>query len=145
MNTPSVESDANPSSLGLSVEALSALLADIFSEEALADYHPEEAPAFDPISIRDLIREAASEGKHPAKLILGHKEATSYCDFLLMEYGELPPKGLKDSYFLGLQIVEDDVPSRIALEGNKPHDAWDAQLPPPWKDDQSPSSEDQAA
>lgn len=133
---------------GMTDAALRALLADIFADEeaALAEVSSQHQSVFDPIVIRDLIREAAAAGKHPAHLILGHAEADSYRLFLREEFDEPAPKDLKDSYFLGLHIVEEDTPSKLALAGEKPHDAWDAQFSPLWKEDgdlQGPA--DQAA
>ena len=147
MKTHPVDGNPRQNPLGLSDAALGALLTDIFAQASLA---PEETskdsePAFDPIAIRDMIREAAAAGDHPAKLVLGQLEADSYRDLLVEEYGEDPPKDLKDCYFLGLQIVEEDTLTKLALMGKKPHDAWDAQHTPPWKDDEHPSPEHQAA
>ena len=133
---------------GMTDAALRALLADIFADEqaVLTVDPPASESAFDPIAIRDLLREAAAQGKHPAHLVFGHAEADSYRAFLREEYGEAAPKDLKDSYFLGLHIVEEDTPSKLALAGDKAHNAWEARLNPLWKEDGDfPRSTDEAA
>ena len=136
MKTQPEQDSPNDESLNLKGAALEALLRDIFQQEEEELQHTQEQEsAFDPIYIRDLIRNAVAQGQHPAKLVFGHEQADAYRDFLYAEYGESAPKGLKDSYFLGLQIVEEDIDNKLALVGEKPHDAWDAQFPPPWKDD----------
>ena len=140
------QEDGTPQS-GPSDTALCALLTDIFEDEVtlLSQEAPDSSTAFNPIAIRDLIREAASEGRHPAHLVLGHAEADAYRTFLQEEYGQAAPKDLKDSYFLGLHIVEADTPSKLALSGEKSHDAWDSRLSPLWKEENDSGYTTQAA
>jgi hypothetical protein len=132
---------------GFTEDVLKAILRDLFPEapDTLDDAIRSEAPSFDPILIRDLLRKAIDAGRHPAHLVLGHAEAEAYRDFIRAEYGDEAPKDLKDSYFLGLHIVEDDTPSKLALAGEKPHDAWNDRLHPLWKGDDPTNPAGQAA
>ena len=137
----------NLASEGFSEEVLTSILRDLFPlESAILDDSLQSAtPSFDPILIRDLIRKAIDAGRHPAHLVLGHAEAEAYRDFIRAEYGDEAPKDLKDSYFLGLHIVEEDTPSKLALAGEKPHDAWHDRLHPLWKGDDPTNPAGQAA
>ena len=130
-----------------SQEVLEALLQDLFpdSPETIDGEIRSTTPGFDPILIRDLLREARASGRHPAHLVLGRAQADAYRTFLREEYGGEAPKDLKDSYFLGLHIVVEDTPSKLALVGEKTHDAWDAQLTPLWKEDDPTNPADRAA
>ncbi|MGE9268171.1 MAG: hypothetical protein ACQKBY_08740 [Verrucomicrobiales bacterium] len=96
-----------------------------------------EEAHFDPITVRDLIRRASLDGHHPQLIILGRRQAASYRDYVVAEYGEAP-KSLRDCYFLGLQLVESDVDDLLTVVGDKLHSAWDQQLRPLWEDDHHP-------
>ena len=94
----------------------------------------ETTPPWDPILVRDLVREAQSSGQHPALIELGHLEASSFRAFLAEAFGEEGTLTLKDTYYLGLEVVAVDTPTRLAVCGNKPNDAWGGELPPLWTD-----------
>ena len=96
----------------------------------------EEAatPAWDPVAVRDLIRQAELEGRHPSRLLLGQKESNAYHNHLATEFGEEALDTVRDNYYLGLEVVELDVPTKLEAVGDKPHHAWEGDLPPLWKE-----------
>jgi len=89
---------------------------------------------WDPIMVRDLVRNAQGSGQHPALLKLGKREATAFRSFLTEAYGVDGTLTPKDSYYLGLEVVEVDSPSHLSVGGCKAHDAWHGDLPPLWTD-----------
>jgi hypothetical protein len=91
-------------------------------------------PPWDPILVRDLVRQAQSTGHHPALLQLGHREAAAFRAFLSAAYGAEGTLTLKDTYYLGIEVVEIDAETHLSVGGSKQHDAWDGSLPPPWSD-----------
>ncbi|MGJ8695346.1 MAG: hypothetical protein ACSHYF_03450 [Verrucomicrobiaceae bacterium] len=74
-----------------------------------------EHPAFDPLKVRDMIREAERQGKHPNALILGMLESASFRHFVCRGFGEESGSELKTHYFMGLTIHEDCCLSRLEL------------------------------
>ena len=87
----------------------------------------EEAatPAWDAVAVRDLLRQAELEGRHPARLLLGRTEARAYHESLAAEFGEEARASVRDNYYLGLEVVETDVESQLEVEGDKPRHAWE--------------------
>ena len=102
-----------------------------------ADADGTPSITFDPIEIRDLIRQVTANGEHPSQVILGQREVAAYREFLIDEYGEAPAR-LQDSYIFGLQIIEGQAESQIEVSGAKKHDAWDQKLRPLWQDNENP-------
>lgn len=89
---------------------------------------------WDPIRVRDLVRETQAEGRHPAVIELGRREADSFRAFLAAAYGDEEAVILRDTYYLGLEVKPVEAPSRLAVTGFKAHDAWSGELTPPWTD-----------
>lgn len=69
-------------------------------------------------------------GRHPARLILGQSEADSFRKYFETSFGESLPRGLVDTYFLGLKVVESDSPHELTFEGEKIHPHTEDDLPP---------------
>lgn len=92
------------------------------------------AAGFDPIAIRDLVREATALGQYPALLILGKREADSFRHFLLEEFEEEATSPLRGHYYFGMKIVEEDVRSKLELAGHKSSGHPEDEFRPPWRD-----------
>ena len=90
--------------------------------------------AWDPVHVRDLLRKAQAEGQRPARLELGEQQANAFRAFLAKAYGEDGLFVLKDTYYLGLEVVQVEADSHLAVSGAKTHDAWEGDLPPLWTD-----------
>lgn len=98
---------------------------------------------FDPIALRDLLREAMAMGHNPSRLVMGRQEADAFRRFLLEEFEEVATTPLRDRYYLGLHLAEEDTPSKMELAGEKGPDA--DQFRPPWRDLDSPPAARQSA
>ena len=74
----------------------------------------EHHPAFDPIQVRNILRNEHSMGREPELLILGRMEMASFRHFISRGFGE--ESGVQMSqelFFLGIPVVADPVPSRL--------------------------------
>lgn len=87
-------------------------------------------PPWDPIAVRDLVRAAHGFQDHPAELVLGRAEAGALHAFLKDQYGDEAPSSLKSTYYLGLKVRTEDVPSRLEVSGTKPPAPIAGQLSP---------------
>ena len=68
-------------------EALDHLSADLHrSKSEMGSLMAEEAdhPAFDPLKVRDMIRECTRQGHEPTALVLGQIEAASFYHFIIL-------------------------------------------------------------
>ena len=101
------------------------------------------SPVWNPIAVRDLVRAAQGLHEHPAELILGQSEAAALQAFLEEQYGDEAPASLESTYYLGLKIRTEDVPSRLAVAGTKAPAPITGHLAPLWADD--PDEQPQAA
>ena len=70
-------------------------------------------PAFDPIHVRDLLREQHALGQDPKVLLLGRIEIASFRHFITRGYGEESGAPMPQLFFLGIPVVEDPAPSRL--------------------------------
>jgi hypothetical protein len=73
----------------------------------------EEHPAFDPIQVRNLLREKKAQGFEPGLLILGRIEMASFHHFVSRGFGEESGSPLGGLYFLGIPVVADASPTRL--------------------------------
>ena len=94
----------------------------------------ETSAEWDAILVRDLVRQAQANGHHPAYLELGEREANSFRSFLAKAYGEEGLFILKDTYYLGLEVVQVGALSHLAVTGEKTQNASSGDLPPLWAD-----------
>jgi hypothetical protein len=74
-----------------------------------------EHPAFDPLKVRNMIRQISNEGEEPTALILGRIEAASFRHFVSRGFGEESGSDLKHLFFMGLSIFEDQCPTRLEI------------------------------
>jgi hypothetical protein len=72
-----------------------------------------ECPAFDPIEVRNLLREKIAEGHQPGLLILGRLEMASFRHFVSRGFGEESGSPMGGWYFLGIPVVADVSPTRL--------------------------------
>lgn len=70
-------------------------------------------PAFDPIQVRNLLRDERAEGHEPELLILGRMEMASFRHFISRGFGEESGAQLNELFFLGIPVTADQVPSRL--------------------------------
>jgi hypothetical protein len=70
-------------------------------------------PAFDPIQVRNLLRDERAEGHEPELLILGRMEMASFRHFISRGFGEESGAQLNELFFLGIPVIADPVPSRL--------------------------------
>lgn len=73
----------------------------------------ESQPAFDPIKVRDLLRNERAGGREPGHLILGQVEMASFHHFICRGFGEESGAPMSELFFLGIPVIEDPAPSRI--------------------------------
>ena len=73
----------------------------------------EEHPAFDPIQVRNLLREKKAQGYEPGLLLLGRVEMASFQHFVSRGFGEESGSPLGGVYFLGIQVIADASPTRL--------------------------------
>jgi hypothetical protein len=78
-----------------------------------------EHPAFDPFTVRNLIREARGSGHTPTDLLLGKIEFASFRHFIRRGFGEESGSPERSHYFMGLLVHEDASPSRLELGSSK--------------------------
>lgn len=74
-----------------------------------------DEPAFNPLKVRNMIRNSLNDGHDPSGIVLGKLEAASFHHFVCRGYGEESGSELKEHYFMGLLIFEDQCPSRLEL------------------------------
>ncbi|MDB0068162.1 hypothetical protein N9E90_02060 [Akkermansiaceae bacterium] len=99
-------------------EALDHLSADLHpSKSEMGSLMAEEAdhPAFDPLKVRNMIRECTRQGHEPTALVLGQIEAASFYHFVSRGFGEESESNLKNKFFMGLIVHEDSCPIRLEL------------------------------
>ena len=99
-------------------EALEHLSADLQRTKAEMDsLLAEEAvrPAFDPLKVRNMIRESSRDGHEPIALVLGQIEAASFRHFISRGFGEESGSNLKNKFFMGLTVLEDACPTRLEI------------------------------
>ena len=70
-------------------------------------------PAFDPIKVRNLLREEHAHGHDPNLLILGQLQFASFRHFISRGYGEESGAPMHQLYFLGIQVIEDHATSKL--------------------------------
>ena len=73
----------------------------------------EDRPAFDPIHVRNLLREKKAQGFEPGLLLLGRVEMASFQHFVSRGFGEESGSPLGGLYFLGIEVVADASPTRL--------------------------------
>lgn len=78
-----------------------------------------ERPAFDPIEVRNLLREKVAEGNRPGLLILGRLEMASFRHFVSRGFGEESGSPLGGLYFLGIPVMADPSPTRLEFVSEK--------------------------
>lgn len=69
--------------------------------------------------IRDLIDENTESGFRPAFLIIGKREAKLLRNHLGNAFGPAAVQCLKNTYYMGLQVVEDPSDSLLCVSGRK--------------------------
>ena len=75
----------------------------------------QSQPYFDPLKVRDMIREEHRQGRHPGVLILGRLEMASFRQFVCRGFGEECGSKLRDLYFLGLRVEPSDEGTYLEL------------------------------
>lgn len=102
------------------VRALSYLRSELHSS-SIEFFHlmdeEELHPAFDPIQVRNLLRDERAEGHEPELLILGRMEMASFRHFISRGFGEESGAQLNELFFLGIPVTADLVPSRLEFVG----------------------------
>ncbi|MGB0143208.1 MAG: hypothetical protein ACPGJR_03835 [Akkermansiaceae bacterium] len=73
----------------------------------------KQHPAFDPISVRNLLREKKAQGFEPGLLILGRLEMASFRHFVSRGFGEESGSPLGGLFFLGIPVAADACPTRL--------------------------------
>ena len=73
----------------------------------------EREPAFDPIAVRNLLREEKAWGREPDLLILGRVEMASFRHFVSRGFGEESGSPFGAFYFLGIPVVADASATRL--------------------------------
>ena len=75
-----------------------------------------DEPAFNPLKVRNLIRDVIKHGETPKRISLGQLEAASFRHFVSRGFGEESgcQLQLRQHYFMGLEIIE--VPCATKLE-----------------------------
>jgi hypothetical protein len=77
------------------------------------------ADSWDSTAVSGLIRSKCSFGETPAFLFLGRKEATLLQEHLAAAFGPDAVSTLRDSYYMGLEVVEIDCESFVFAGGRK--------------------------
>ncbi len=85
----------------------------------------EKHPAFDPLHVRNLLRDERAKGHEPTLLILGRMEMASFHHFICRGYGEECGAEVRDLYFLGIAVVSDPSPSRLEFTDEESHSSDD--------------------
>jgi hypothetical protein len=73
----------------------------------------EDRPAFDPIAVRNNLREMRADGMEPELLVLGRLEMASFRHFVSRGFGEESGSPYGGLFFLGIPVVEDVSPTRL--------------------------------
>lgn len=76
----------------------------------------EKTPAFDPIKVRNLLRDEHKEGRYPTHLILGKVQMASFRHFIRRGFGEESGAPDADHYFMGLTVDESVNISQISFQ-----------------------------
>jgi len=91
---------------------------------------PAKSEHWEPLKIRDLIRQAHMNGHHPNRLFLGQAEANSFRNFLSKNFEETVPDSFTDTYYLGLKVEETIGEHLIAIDGEQSRPNLSQDLPP---------------
>ena len=75
--------------------------------------------SWDPEAVSQLIRSKCSLGEMPAFLFVGRKEASLLRGHLAKAFGAESVSTLRDSYYMGLEVVEIDSDSFVFVGGRK--------------------------
>jgi len=78
-----------------------------------------DSTSWEPLKVRDLVRQAHMDGHHPNRLYLGQSEAKSFREFLARNYEETVPDSFIDTYYLGLKVEETIGEHLIAIDGEQ--------------------------
>ena len=73
----------------------------------------EHHPAFDPIKVRNLLREVHAQHHDPSVLLLGKIEMASFLHFITRGFGEECGVPSHELFFLGIRVIEDPALSRL--------------------------------
>jgi len=101
--------------------ALRMLKADpsISSRFSSLNLSEEKTPAFDPIKVRNLLRDEHKEGRYPTHLILGKVQMASFRHFIRRGFGEESGAPGADHYFMGLTVDESLNISQISFQDDQ--------------------------
>ncbi|MGE9267941.1 MAG: hypothetical protein ACQKBY_07575 [Verrucomicrobiales bacterium] len=75
--------------------------------------------SWDPRVLRALIERKSREGRSPAFLFLGKKEAALLRQHLAASFGDESVTSLKDLYYMGLEVIELEMESFLRTAGMK--------------------------
>jgi len=73
----------------------------------------EHHPAFDPIKVRNLLRQVHAQNRDPVALLLGKIQMASFHHFMTRGFGEESGAHLREFFFLGIPVIEDKSLSRL--------------------------------
>jgi hypothetical protein len=91
---------------------------------------PTLSDHWEPIQVRDLVRQAQMDGHHPNRLLLGQSEARYFRDFLAENFEETVPDSFTATYYLGLKVEETVGEHLIAIDGEQAHPHPEEDLQP---------------
>lgn len=94
-----------------------------YTADAISDH-------WEPLQVRDLIRQAQMDGHHPSRLFLGQYEAEYLRDFLAENFEDSVPAAFTDTYYLGLKVEATAGEHLIAIDGEQTHPHPEEDLPP---------------
>lgn len=94
-----------------------------YTADAISDH-------WEPLQVRDLIRQAQMDGHHPSRLFLGQYEAGYLRDFLAKNFEDSVPAAFTDTYYLGLKVEATAGEHLIAIDGEQLHPHPEEDLPP---------------
>lgn len=77
------------------------------------------ADTWDSVAVSDLIRSKSSFGETPAFLFIGQKEAGLLREHLAQVFGSEAASILKDTYYMGLEVVEIECEQFLYAGGRK--------------------------
>ena len=89
--------------------------------EPLVPHQRDSEPSFqwDSAIVRDLITENTDTGSRPAFLVLGKRETRMLRRHLGAAFGPASVQCLKNTYYMGLQVIEDPAESLLCVAGRK--------------------------
>ena len=111
------------------LDHLSSELVKTKAEMAALLSRESDQPAFDPLKVRNMIRELSKEGEEPTSLVLGKIESASFRHFVSRGFGEESGSNLKERFFMGLTVVEDPSPTRLDIIKDREGDDLSPQTP----------------